>query len=130
MINKLLIKKILIYTILILVMAFLIFRFFYNSSALREHGRLPEMILFVSQTCPHCFNVRQFIEQNNIQRRIMLSIKEISGVNKDNLYELIDVAHNHCHLKMTAIPVPFLWTKEKCYMGDVTIIRYLKKSLE
>jgi len=83
------------------------------------------MILFYSLSCPHCQNVEKYIQENNIKEKYRFSQLEISA-NRQNSEQLIAKAKS-CGLKTEGLGVPFLWTGEKCLMGDADIIDFFSK---
>ena len=78
-------KKVLVYGILIFLTIFLGYRVVEKNfhAPTKEKAQL---ILFVSNQCPHCAEVKKYIDKNSLYNRLPISIKEISG-NKDNLNE-------------------------------------------
>jgi len=80
------------------------------------------VILYHTLTCPHCQNVKEYIEENGITG---ITQKEIS---------IDQAAANELGDRLTAcgedisqgIPVPVLWADGKCYVGEVESIDYLK----
>ncbi len=83
------------------------------------------MILFYSLSCPHCQNVDQYISDNKVTEKYKFARLEISQDQK-NSAKLIARA-KACGLDTQGVGVPFLWTGEKCLMGDVDIIEFFKK---
>lgn len=83
------------------------------------------MILFYSLSCPHCQNVEQYINDNKIKDKYNFQQLEISA-NQANSEQLVKKAQV-CGLETQGLGVPFLWTGEKCLMGDADIIEFLKK---
>jgi len=82
-----------------------------------------KMTLFYSDTCPHCKNVSDFIEKNNLKTKIDFDEKEVS--NQDNVQALLAVVQT-CELPQDNIGVPFLWTGSECLSGDVDIINFFE----
>lgn len=87
-----------------------------------------QMILFYGQGCPHCKLVIEYIASNNIESKIPIIQKEVY-YNNENLKELEEKAKT-CGLPLFSIGVPFLWTGEKCIIGDVAIINFLKQKVK
>lgn len=125
--NKKVLKKALIYGSLIVVSLLLAFRFFFGDVSNYLHGN-KGMVLFVSHYCPHCYEVKSFINKNSIYKQLPLSIKDIS--NQANLDEFISISRRHCQQKADNLSIPLLWTGEACYIGDETIIHFFKQVLE
>lgn len=84
-----------------------------------------DMILFYSLTCPHCQNVEKYIEDNAVMEKYSFDRLEISN-NRSNSAKLMEKARA-CGMETQGIGVPFLWTGEKCLMGDIDIIEFFKK---
>jgi glutaredoxin len=82
-------------------------------------------ILFVSETCPHCKNVEQWLNENqSVKDKINLEIK---GIETQENKELLGKKAAECQIDLSkGIGVPFLYYDGKCISGDSTIIDYLK----
>ncbi len=83
------------------------------------------MILFYSLSCPHCQNVEQYIETNKVKEKYSFDRLEVSK-NQNNSAQLAAKARA-CGLDTQGIGVPFLWTGEKCLMGDTDIIEFFQQ---
>lgn len=82
------------------------------------------IIFFYGSTCPHCKVVEEYIKNNNIESKIDLAQGEVYN-NKDNAQFMME-KQKGCNLEEKMIgAVPFLWTKEKCYLGQDEIIEFL-----
>lgn len=87
-----------------------------------------ESIFFYGATCPHCKNVDKFLEENKgVEERFKFEKLEIS--NKDNAKRLMEKAEK-CGLPTDNIGVPLFWDGEKCIVGDVDIISFLKSKID
>ena len=84
-----------------------------------------ESLLFVSEDCPHCKNVEQWLSENpSVKEKIKLDLKQIETGQSKQL--LLDKA-KQCQLDpKNGIGVPFLFTDGKCVSGDTPIIDYFK----
>lgn len=82
-----------------------------------------EIILFYSDTCPHCKNVEDFIRQNNIDLKLTITRKEVSYNIKNG--ELLAEKAAKCGLATNRIGVPLLWNGKICYSGDEDVINFL-----
>jgi len=98
-----------------------------RQQANNKNGVVDEsgMILFYSLSCPHCQNVEQYINDNKVTEKYQFARLEISQ-NQKNSAKLIARA-KACGLETQGLGVPFLWTGEKCLMGDTEIIDFFKK---
>jgi glutaredoxin len=87
-----------------------------------------EMILFYSQSCPHCHNVSNFIKENNIDDKINLLQLDASGKYGELFVEKV----KECGLDSQGYGVPFLYYSPEshdCIMGDTPIIDFFKNYL-
>jgi glutaredoxin len=91
-------------------------------------GRLtnkPEMILFFGDTCPHCKNVAEFIDANNIRSK--LKFQELEVYNNQANAELLVQKAKQCGFDTSGgVGVPFFFDGAKCLQGDQPIIDFLK----
>jgi len=82
------------------------------------------MILFYSNSCPHCKNVESYINDNGIKDKIKFEEKEIS--NQANA-ALLERKARQCNFNVAqGIGVPFFFDGTNCIMGDEPIINYFK----
>jgi glutaredoxin len=89
-----------------------------------QSGNSP--VLFVSDTCPYCRDVEAFMDENEIEDRVPLLIKEVSK-SQANAQEL-GRASASCGLPPSAVGVPFLYAEGSCYVGAPDIISYLSEA--
>ncbi len=97
-----------------------------NTEALKEDP--SAMILYYSETCPHCKIVDKYIEENNIDSRLKITKKEVSE-SIENSSELAEKTYS-CGLDTKNLGIPFLYYKSKCYMGDQDIIKLLENEIK
>lgn len=84
-----------------------------------------EIILFFTKTCPHCKIVEQYIADNNIREKLSFSEREVSSDKAGGA--LMTKKQEECLADKKYVgSVPFLWTKEKCYLGQDEIIQFFK----
>lgn len=87
--------------------------------------RPTTMILFYSDSCPHCQNVETYINENGIKDKIRFEKKEVSQ-NQANA-TLLERKARQCNLDMTqGLGVPFFFDGQECLVGDEPIIDYFK----
>lgn len=87
-----------------------------------------EIIFFYGRECPHCKDVEKYIEDNNVAEKINFVQGEVYH-NKSNAEFMVE-KQKECPLADDMIgAVPFLWTKDKCYLGQVEIIEFLKSEI-
>jgi len=83
------------------------------------------MILFYSDSCPHCQNVETYINENGVKDKVKFDQKEVSG-NKANA-TLLERKARQCNLDPAqGLGVPFFFDGKNCLMGDEPIIDYFK----
>lgn len=87
------------------------------------------IILFYGEGCPHCKIVEDFMAENDILSKIILSQSEVWH-NEENLQLLIKKAQI-CGLNIDTIGIPLLYDGEsKCFSGDQEIINFLKNATD
>ncbi|MBD3329020.1 hypothetical protein GF357_00830 [Candidatus Dojkabacteria bacterium] len=101
--------------------------YFINSSSQSEPESYTYSV-YVSPTCPHCRNVKEFVEKNNVND--YLDIGFLSTSNSKNANKLMF----YCSKKGTPLDqcgVPLLYDREhdEIVSGDTPIIDHLKKVL-
>ena len=84
-------------------------------------------IFFYGNTCPHCDDVEDWMEENKIEEKIKITKKEVYD-NQQNARELTQVAQK-CGLQTDSVGVPFLYAEGKCLVGTPDIINYLSKKV-
>ncbi|MFZ2627120.1 MAG: hypothetical protein WAX81_05555 [Candidatus Moraniibacteriota bacterium] len=83
------------------------------------------IILFYGEECPHCKVVEKYIADNNIKARVTFSEREVNH-DKVNANMMVKKQQN-CKIDKNSVgAVPFLWTAEKCYLGQEEIIQFFK----
>ncbi len=82
-------------------------------------------IFFYGNTCPHCKDVEEWMENNKIKEKMEIIKKEVYD-NKANAQEL-SLAAQSCGLDTNNIGVPFLYAENKCFIGTPDIINYLSE---
>lgn len=86
------------------------------------------IILFYGEECPHCKNVEKYLDENKVAEKIQFSEREVYH-DEANAALMAEKA-KQCGYDENNLGVPFLWTEEKCFMGDVDIIQYFKEKTE
>lgn len=82
------------------------------------------IILYVSNTCPHCKTVEDFIQANDISSKVQFQTKEVSA-NLGNAQELLNKA-TKCGISTDQVGVPLLWDGSKCLLGEPDITAFFK----
>ncbi|MDD3285675.1 MAG: hypothetical protein PHG95_03530 [Patescibacteria group bacterium] len=121
--NKSALSAVIVLLVLIAVASIFIFK------RQSENNQVPAdnngMILFYSLSCPHCQNVEKYIQENNVKDKYSFSQLEISADRKNS--EMLVAKAEICGLDTGSLGVPFLWTGEKCLLGDTDIIDFFSK---
>lgn len=118
-------KKILIVLGIILVF---IMAVVYLMTRQKETQKTSEVVLYTSETCPHCKNVEAFISKNpSIEKKLGLIKKEVTEdvANKKDLVTKAGI----CKIDAETIGVPLLYFKGECISGDTPIIEFLSKKI-
>ena len=86
-----------------------------------------DIILFYGSTCPHCKKVEQFISDNNITKYLKFQNLEVYD-HQENAKIMTEKQNLCTNLKdEDKGGVPFLYSSEKCVVGDSDVIAYLKE---
>jgi glutaredoxin len=87
-----------------------------------------EVILFYGDGCPHCTQVEQFIQENDIDSKLSFQRKEIY-YNKENL-ELLSQKAASCGIASNQVGVPFLWDGSKCHVGSTEVKNFFLSKID
>ena len=118
-------KKALFLTAVVIPVLFVLGIFLFSSKPAGSNN-LPEgLVLYYGNTCPHCKELDELIQKNNIKDKVSFNEKEVF-VNRENSRELTRVAKS-CGLSDDSIGVPFLYAEGKCLVGTDDIFDYLSK---
>jgi len=81
-------------------------------------------IFFYGSTCPHCKKVEEYFKTNKVEEKIKVDQREVYG-SKDN-QALMQAKQALCKDLSDADKggVPFLYTPDKCIVGDQPIIDF------
>ena len=86
------------------------------------------IILFYGQECPHCQIVEKYIADNNVKAKVTFSEREVNH-DKANA-DLMVKKQKDCKLDKNSIgAVPFLFTADKCYLGQEEIMQFFKDKI-
>ncbi len=87
---------------------------------------VSDITYYYGNTCPHCKEVENWMEENKIEEKIKVVKKEVYD-NASNAAEL-RLAAQKCGLDTKSIGVPFLYSPEgKCFIGTPDVIAFLKE---
>jgi glutaredoxin len=94
--------------------------------AARKEASRPKMILFYGDTCPHCKNVEEYINANNVKAK--LSFQELEVYNNKVNAKLLGDKAKQCGLDTSqGVGVPFFFDGQNCISGDQDIINFFQK---
>lgn len=106
--------------------AIIIASVFYLSKAFADPSFDQQAIVYYyGITCPHCKDVEQFIQDNDLHDKLDFEKKEVYQ-NTANATEL-SLASRACGMNDSQVGVPFLYAKGKCYVGTPDIITYFEQ---
>jgi glutaredoxin len=89
--------------------------------------KTDEVILYWGEGCSHCKKVEEYLKSHQqIEKKIKIERKEVY-YNKANSADLQDKAIVCRYDSSKGIPVPFLYFKGECVVGDEPIINFLNK---
>ena len=83
--------------------------------------------LYVTQNCPHCQNVKTYIQKNQVHTQFDFDEKQLNAHSRD-IRELVRVMR-FCGYQTNQLPIPVLWTgnTQKCIVGEKNIISFFDK---
>jgi glutaredoxin len=87
-------------------------------------------IFFYGSTCPHCKKVEDYFKTNKVEEKIKVDQKEIYG-DKSNatlMQEKLKLCKDLTEDDKGG--VPFLYTPDKCILGDQPIIDFFNAEIE
>lgn len=84
-------------------------------------------IFYFGNTCPHCEDVEEWFNANQVESKISFVKKEVYD-DRNNAAELKKVAAS-CGLDTASIGVPFLFAEGQCLIGAPDIIEYFAQKL-
>lgn len=94
-----------------------------------DQQKQTDIIFYYGSTCPHCKKVEEFIAANKIDKLLKFETKEVYG-SKQNAEDMMQKQTLCKDLKdEDKGGVPFLYSSEKCVVGDQPIIDYLKEQV-
>ena len=85
------------------------------------------MVMYWGDGCPHCENVKKFLEENRVADKVSFEQKEVWN-NRANAKEMNRRAEV-CGLSSGDIGVPFLFSDGKCFIGEPDVEKeFLRKA--
>lgn len=86
-----------------------------------------EDVYYFGAECPHCADVKKFLEENGVREKVSFSEKEVWH-NKQNASEMEKRAQE-CGLDTSNIGVPFLWMQGKCFVGYPDVVQAFRDAV-
>jgi glutaredoxin len=83
------------------------------------------IVFYFGEECSHCKVVEKFIEDNQIEQKVVFAKKEVWH-NAENSAEM-QLKAKECGLDLDKIGVPFLSARGKCYIGEVEVENFFKQ---
>ena len=92
----------------------------------------PDLVLFVSQTCPHCKNVEDYIRQNKVSDKIKIDLKEVyqQPTNQQLLQNTADKCPGLDTSQGIGLPLAYFPGTNSCLTGDTPIIDRLSQMVK
>lgn len=84
------------------------------------------IVYYYGAECPHCKDVQEFLEQNNISEKVNYVKKEVWH-NTKNASEM-EARAKVCGIQPDGMGVPFVFSDGKCIVGTPDAIAFFKKS--
>ncbi len=80
---------------------------------------------FYGETCPHCRDVRKFLDENKIEEKFSFVKREVwsDRTNASLMREAAEI----CALKAEEVAVPFVFSEGKCLIGTPKVIDFFKQ---
>jgi glutaredoxin len=92
-----------------------------------EEIYVADFIFFYGETCPHCQDVEEFLNENNVDEQINLVRLEVYS-NQENQTLMAQKLEGCSDIDEDSKgAVPFLYSKDKCLVGSTPIIEHLKE---
>jgi hypothetical protein len=91
-----------------------------------------DLVLFWSDSCPHCQNIENWLKENNSNNKLKIISRQIDN-NQSTYEELINLVKENCPNLMEngniGVPTAFDPVNKQCIQGDTTIIDFLSSKL-
>ncbi len=84
------------------------------------------IVYYYGAECPHCKDVQDFIDQNDIASKVNF-VKKETWHNSKNANEMEERAKS-CGIQQEGMGVPFLFADGKCFVGTPDVITFFKKA--
>jgi hypothetical protein len=91
-----------------------------------------DLVLFWSESCPHCQNVENWLKENNSDNKLKIISRQIDN-NQSTYEELLNLVKENCPNLMEngniGVPTAFDPVNKQCIQGDTPIIDFLSSKL-
>jgi len=107
---------------------FFVFKFLYRPTPASVSTDSADLILFWGNGCPHCEVVKDYISQNELDKKIKISSLEVyyNQANQKLLEETVKKCPEIDTTQGIGVPLAFDTKNQKCLLGDTPIIDWLK----
>jgi len=86
-----------------------------------------EIILYYTENCPDCDEIKDWIIQHNADEKVEIIQKEVE-TNQENIEQLVAVAQK-CQLQ-EQLNVPFVYGEGNCFIEKSSIISYFESKIK
>jgi glutaredoxin len=80
---------------------------------------------FYGETCPHCLDVRKFLDENKVEEKFSFVKREVWNDRTNAV--LMREAAGVCSLEAKEIAVPFVFSDGQCLIGTPKVIEFFKQ---
>ncbi|HQI13053.1 hypothetical protein KBB92_00155 [Candidatus Shapirobacteria bacterium] len=121
-------KIIIILFILVSIGAYIIFKPQTQQSGQAFPDSDADIILFSSQTCPHCQKVEAYIAENNLNSRLKIAKKPVdnNSQNQNLMLETVAKCPEIDSSQGIGVPLAYSVAENKCLYGDTPIINWFE----
>lgn len=86
-----------------------------------------DIVLYYGDGCPHCQKVEAYINQNQLDQKVKITMKEVY-YNKTNQNDMLTAAKNCPEIDTTqgmGVPFAYVPSAKSCLQGDQPIVDWL-----
>lgn len=88
-------------------------------------ANLTGIIYYYGAECPHCKNINEFLEKNNIAESVTFAKKEVWH-DRGNASEMTQAA-SVCGIDKKDLGVPFIFDDGKCLIGEPDVKKFFSE---
>ena len=96
-----------------------------SGSSSSSAANLVGTIYYYGAECPHCKNINEFLEKNNIAEKVNFSKKEVWH-DRANASEMTQ-AGAKCGIAKKDLGVPFIFDDGKCLIGEPDVKKFFSE---